>query len=558
MRILRLDLGTELGTVDLHPFVSIVHDLSPVQRQGLLDAVRSLASGSEPVPSGLVENNGVLTELPAEGIAGLGPFTTEDVVASVDAMAIDDADIPAIRAQLDQVRKQAQIDAVYVEEVRADLVPSALADVQRIKDHLAGVARPDAEQIEAEENIAAVRGALERVATIDPVLRETRPEVAGLIERWEQHRGLVAGAKDHLDALNRDIQKAEAELTRCLEALAEAKQRAVPVVLTSAEDSRLTDLSTESFDKKGRGRKRSEEEDAEMEALLAKVGQTTYANYVMYRLDPQPSAEHGALVQSAEMSVDNARTRADDARAVLANDDVAFDLKRDYDEIKDEARVHLGPMLPEDLGSALAGFVNETTNPEWLEGMSVLGNELLRAGADSAAIEEVAPEDLSQIAEQWLRNAHMDLDAMREGPNHSELEYALELAEARFTRHARAMSRIDRMEAKAAESNAKVADMTAQIARAESGESSQASVVETIRTVADRIRSEAGAAAPLVLDGDFSGMNDGEVEFLLTELEALTKEMQIIVVSNRPMAGQWAQGAGLRRALRSTMVVATI
>ena len=53
-------------------------------------------------------------------------------------------------------------------------------------------------------------------------------------------------------------------------------------------------------------------------------------------------------------------------------------------------------------------------------------------------------------------------------------------------------------------------------------------------------------------------MNDGEVEFLLTELEALTKEMQIIVVSNRPMAGQWAQGAGLRRALRSTMVVATI
>ncbi len=558
MRILRLDLGTELGTVDLHPFVSIVHDLTPQQRQGLLDAVRALASGTEPVPAGLVESNGALTELPAEGVAALGPFTTEDVVASVDSMSIAEVDIPAAEAELDQMRKQAQIDAVYVEEVRADLVPSALSDVQRIKDHLNGVARPDAKQEAAQDGIQSVQAALETASVVEPVLRETRPEVAGLIGRWEQHRALVGEAQGHLDGLNREIQKAEAELTRCIEALAEAKKQAVPVTLTPAEDARLTDLSTESMDKKGRGRKRTPEEDEETARLLAKVGQSTYSNYVMYRLDPQPSAEHQAMVQAAEMSVDRARTNADDARAVLANDDIAFDLKRDYDEIKDEARVHLGPMLPEDLGSALAGFVTETTNPEWLEAMSILGNELLRAGADPVAVEEVAPEDLPQVAEQWLRNAQMDLDALREGPAHSELQFALELAEARFNRHLRAMSRIDRMEAKAAESAARVVELTDSIARAQSGESGQSNVVDTIRTVADRIRTEAGAAAPLVLDGEFSGMDDGEVQFLLDELEVLTKEMQIIIVSSRSVAGDWASNAGLRRALRSTMVSAAV
>ncbi len=558
MRILRLDLGTELGTVDLHPFVSIVHGLTPSQRQGLLDAVRSLARGSEPVPAGLVESNGVLTELPSDGVSGLGPFTTEDVVASVDSMSIDPSEIPAKKAELDQVRKQAQIDAVYVEEVRADLVPSALSDVQRIKDHLNGVARPDAKQIQAEGSITAVQAALESASIVEPVLRETRPEVAGLIDRWEQHRGLVAEAKGHLDGLNREIQKAETELTRTIEALAEAKQKAVPVTLSPAEDSRLTDLSTESMDKKGRGRKRSDEETEEMERLLAKVGQNTYSNYVMYRLDPQPSAEHAALVQAAEMSVDRARSNADDARTVLANDDIAFDLKRDYDEIKDEARVHLGPMLPEDLGAALAGFVTETTNPEWLESMSVLGHELLAAGADPVAIEEVAPEDLPQVAEQWLRNAQMDLDSLRQGPAHSELEFALELAEARFNRHLRAMSRIDRMEATAAESSSRVAELSDQIARAEAGESGQAGIVQTIRQVADRIRTQAGAAAPLVLDGEFAGMEDSEVSFLLDELEILTKEMQIIVVSSRSVAGEWASNAGLRRALRSTMNPASV
>ena len=53
-------------------------------------------------------------------------------------------------------------------------------------------------------------------------------------------------------------------------------------------------------------------------------------------------------------------------------------------------------------------------------------------------------------------------------------------------------------------------------------------------------------------------MEDAEVTFLLDELEVLTKEMQIIVVSSRPVAGEWASNAGLRRALRSTMAPASV
>ena len=45
MRILRLDLGQALGTVDLHPFMSIVHGLDPERRTALTDSIRSLARG---------------------------------------------------------------------------------------------------------------------------------------------------------------------------------------------------------------------------------------------------------------------------------------------------------------------------------------------------------------------------------------------------------------------------------------------------------------------------------------------------------------------------------
>ena len=87
MRILRLDLGDGIGTVDLHPFISVLHDLDPLQANTLVSAVRGLVSGSGNRVRGLIENDGHLVELGELTGQSIGPLTTEDVLNICDAIS---------------------------------------------------------------------------------------------------------------------------------------------------------------------------------------------------------------------------------------------------------------------------------------------------------------------------------------------------------------------------------------------------------------------------------------------------------------------------------------
>lgn len=561
MRLLRLDLGSELGTVDLHPFMSQIHSLRPDQREALINAVRAITTGSRSLPFGLVEVDGQLTELQGEATAGIGPFTTEDVVLVVDDLVVGEFDLPGRVAELDQARKQAQIDAVYVEETRADLVPSALADVQRLKDKLEGREERDPAVVNAESRIETVARAVDAIRSVPAVIRETPPEVSGLVGRWDAYKASTEAAESHLAQMNQRILQAETALTQALEDQAEAKAAAVPVVLTAAEDARLTELSTESIDKRKRGRKNSDEEESEAEALLAKVGQETFASYVMYRMMPEPAPENVAALESATANVAAAKDDVEEARTALSADPTFVGLNAEFDGIKDEARGHLGMMLPDDLGGALEALVHEKENPEWVDLARHLVGELLSVGLEGSTIEAVDPVQLPDLADGWLKTARNELQMMIGGePDREQLQADLEQAEVRFQRHARAMSRIDQREAQAAASTDRVRDLEALIARAEGADAGVPTddLGAQVRRLADQVRADAGAAVPLLLDGDFTGLGDGEIINMLNSLEPMAQEVQLILLTERDVVNKWVGEVGLRRALQGTMVAAKV
>ena len=561
MRLLRLDLGQELGTVDLHPFMSQIHSLRPEQREALIAAVRAITTGSGDLPFGLVEVDGQLTELQGNLAPGIGPFTTEDVVLMVDDAVTGEFDLPGRIAELDQARKQAQIDAVYVEETRADLVPSALADLQRIKDTLEGRVERDPAVVKAEGRIESVSKSVEAIRAVNPIVRETPPEVSGLVGRWDAYKASTEAAESHLDQMNQRILNAETALTQAIEDHAHAKSMAVPVVLSPAEDARLTELSTESIDKRKRGRKNSDDEEAEAKALLAKVGQTTFASYVMYRMMPEPSAEHLQALELATAKVEASKAEVEESRAALSIDPTFVGLNAEFDGIKDEARGHLGMMLPEDLGGALEALVEEKENPEWVALARDLVGELLAVGIEGATIEAVDPFELPDLADGWLRTARNELQMLiGDEPNREQMLVDLERAEVRFQRHARAMSRIDRREAQAAASAERVMNLEALVARAEGADEGVPTedLGARVRRLADQVRSDAGAAVPLLLDGEFTGLGDAEIVNLLNSLEPMAQEVQLILLSERGVVNEWAREVGLRRALQGTMVTAAV
>lgn len=558
MRILRLDLGLNLGTVDLHPFVSIIHGLNGPQRSALTEAVRALANGSEPPPAGLVEADGRLLELPDAGVAGLGPFTTEDVVVALDGGKISPVDLPGCIAELDQVMRKAQIDAVYVEEVRADLRPSALAELQVVKDKLAGANAVNPQIEEAEATIEKLEGAMNKIAAIDPIIRESRDEVTPAVEKWEAYQAAKSEAAEHLGSLENLIKAAESTLAQAIARQAEVEKIAVPVLLSRADDDRLEELLGDAMGSGKRSKKHSAEDDAEADALLAKVGQSTYAGYLMYRVSPQLTTEHIEMKKQAASAVDQARNRTEEARTALEMDPVAYGLTAEHEAVKAEARIHLGPMLPDDLGKAMSALVNERDNPDWLDALDVLGDLLIMLNVDVPIVHELAPEGLIEMAQQMAQESKQEIADIEAKLAPEDLDAALVKAEARFKRHVRAMARIDRMEATASGSSARVEELQAMIAGAGSN-APQSGVKDLglrIAGLAERIRAEAGAPAPLLMLGEFDGLDSSEIKGLMSELEPLARDIQLIFVSDNSAAASWARDAGLRRALNGTTSVA--
>ena len=142
MRLLRFDFRDDFSSVDLHPLITVVSGLEPAHQRQLFEAVRRLSSGSTVGLRGLVEHQGLLVELDAGTGDPLGSVSTEaPVLIYVDGVAVQSCEV-GLQAEIDQLERQAAIDAVAVEEIRADLDLAVRAKVLGLR-RLADPKAPD-------------------------------------------------------------------------------------------------------------------------------------------------------------------------------------------------------------------------------------------------------------------------------------------------------------------------------------------------------------------------------------------------------------------------------
>ncbi len=546
MRILRLDFGPDIGSADLHPFVSVVHGLDEARSSRLVSAIRALVTGAGPGLAGLVEHNGHLVDITGENLGEIGPFTTEDVVLHTNRFTGGAESLPQMIAELDQLAAAAEIDSVWVEEVRADLVPSAAARVQRLRDQIDGL-EVETIDVELQARRAEVRAAIAAVDATPQIITESPEGIAELIERWAELQAAESRSRNHLDVIAGRVQAAEASLADSLRFLSDAEADAKPVLLSDEDEDRLEELCHPRVERRFRPRERSAETEAEIAALLAKVNQTSYSGYAMYRLMPTAPEDKLEVVSAAEDQVAMAQIEVEDARRALASDQTVNDLAEMADRIKDEARAFFGPMLPADLGRALQEHVVETPNPDWFEAVKVLYDTLV--AQDVEVPDDLDPERLAIWADSWLMEQEkVDAAANRVDP--AVLQTDLEIAEKALDRHARAMARIDRLEAKASESRLRVGELRRRVARIKAGESSSIeSVFDGITELAERVRQNSGVSIPVVIKGNFGELADTEVTALLDRIEPLAQSVQIVVMTDRNAAATWARAVGVRRAL---------
>ena len=548
MRLLRLDLGGQSGSLNLHPFLTVMQRRGVDDRQPVISAARALANGDGSGVHGLVETEKGLVELTGSPPEDLRcPLTTEDIVLDTDAAAAGSAPVHAIHAELDQLRRRASIDAVAVEMIRADLDPAAAARLQHLRSYKAG----DSEALmdpQIVANLARVAHALSAVGEQPPTLIESAPGMRELIEEWRAYVAKRDSYAEHTAGLAQRIADATTEVKAAEIALISAEGDCQPVIWSAAEEARLDELANPPAEKRGRKRprERTEEEEAEITDILARVGLPTFTAYAMHRLNPQAPPDKQAALHAATAAVARAQADLEEAKGALSLDPITRDLEFDKAAIAEKAVRHLGAVLPEDLGPALEAQITERENPLWIEGLRKLYDAMVDVG--SGIPENMAPEDLPQWAEEWIELTEA---AAREaaGIAPDDIDDQLNAAEDALGRHARAMGRIDQMEAAAEQTARKAQQLEMQISRAEQPTRAGASeALDNLLPQLERINASAGSSVPVVLSGQFGQLTDDEVEDLLFSLEAFTQHFQLIVVTERERAQSWASGVGLERA----------
>ena len=551
MRLLRLDLGQGQLAVDLHPFVTILRHLEPPERAAVLDAVRRLAQGSTAGTRGLVEQDGIMVELDGRGDDRLNAITSVDVVVGPDGDRSVTLNPVALQALVDQYERKAEIDAVMVEEIRADLDPAARFRLAAVEAELAPVDEATVARRAAER--ARVEEILTVVASLDPILREAPPGVAELRDRWRLHAEHTRVAEGHLSGLNAAIDAAEQRLVQAEAALTAAEAAATPVLLTRDEESRLEMLSFPGMDESRKGRWRKQlrpEEETEKQALLDKVGLESWTAYNVYRMDPTPPQDRLDAAAGARRARDDAQAELDKATVALASDPVQAELTRELEAIRDEARTHLGPVLPLDLDEALSELVIERDNPDYQAAVRRLDQALdeLLGPARSAGTVAPGPVAVLTRAGEWLRS----LDN-QQGPDLKALERARRRASDDIQRHDRALARIDRAEAAALASSLELARLRRLLAGLRDGSSSSAeSILARLEPMVARIRAEVDGSLPIVVLDPLAGLADEEeATTVLRGLALLAEQVQILVISDSDLCLRWATAAGLDRAMVS-------
>lgn len=549
MRLLRLDLGGQSGSLNLHPFLTVMQRRGVDDRQPVINAARSLANGDGSGVYGLVETPQGLIELEGSASPALRcPVTTEDIVIDTDDVAGGDTAPSALQAELDQLQRRATIDAVAVEMIRADLDPAAAARLQHLRTYLAGESGEMMDpRVVAKLN--AVAHALSTVMEQPPTLIESAAGMDDLIDQWRTYDALRRKHASHVTKLETRIEDAIAAVEAAEFDLAAARADAKPIVLPAEDERRLDDLANPIVEKRGkkRPRDRTAAEDAELEVLLAKVGVPTYTAYAMHRLNPQAPPDKQAALHAASAALARCQAELEEARAQRSLDPIIRELEYDRAAVAEAAKPHLGEVLPEDLGAALETHVIERENPLWIEGLKKLYDALAAVGAGIP--QNMEPGDLCQWAEEWIEITERTARE-KAGIAPDDIEDQIASAEKALERHAKAMARIDQMEA-AAEHTARTAQrLQLQIARSQQpGRATAAEALDNLLPHLERINASAGTSSvPVVLTGHFGQLTDDEVEDLLFSLEAFTEHFQLIVVTERSRALSWATEVGLERA----------
>ena len=560
MRFLRLDFGDDLHSLDLHPLVTVVSGLSIQHQRQLFASVRRFASGRTAGVRGLIEHGGELVDLDGRDNDRLdATTTTADVVVYVDGA--DPANrLVGLQAEIDQWERQAAIAAVVVEEIRADLDPSLkakVAELRRTVDPMGAGGNDLSEASTQQVRYVAARAAYEQVLATERYVRHVDPTVADLIEQWERYEHLRRENEDHLVALEADVERAKETVKKAKARLAEAEAAAKPVLLTAQEEARLEALAElDSSGGKGWRRKGlTVEEQNEQQQLLDKVGVKSWTEYWVFRTAPTASAERQAAVADAEKELDLALERQQRVEQVAASDRVYLELDVSLNRIKKEATEHLGAVVPNDLGAALMGLVTEVESPEWLAALNELRDVL--ASNDLRPPYGYEPDEILGWTASWLeaearlQESGNPEDATRSPEEIDELKQELARAEDRLLRHRRAVIRIERAEkaAQAAEDRLERLQLQMTDRQNRSGPATADDVIGFVRPVVERITREAGCSLPVVVTGSMPDLDGREMEILMSELEKVAEQVQIIVVTNRTEVTNWASEVGLRRAV---------
>ncbi|MFV0257073.1 MAG: hypothetical protein ACK5PP_01310 [Acidimicrobiales bacterium] len=552
MRLLRLELGPDGTVLDLHPFVTVCAGLDPAHRQQLAETIGQLAAGSTAGIRGLIEHEGVLLELDGTTVAPLGP--PPDGFRCVLGRPTGAGDAMAAELEVATLRRRAEIAAVMVEEIRADLDPGARWRLTAVEANLA-----ESSDLATYRAVTSqVRHALDAVAAVPPTVSETEPAVADLQRRWVDHEARSADAAAHLESLKRLVVAAEQRLTAAEAAVTEASAAAAPILLSRAEEARLEALAFPE-DSGGRRRRRREPtaaETAEMQELLGRVGVNSYTEYTMYRTGPKVSPAAQQALELAQRIRDEAAEALVEAWAATENDPVTAEMTAEASVLRDEARLHLGPMLPSDLGGALRQLSVEHENPEYRERIGRLAALLDALGSRAGTTGDGggSPAEVLTRTRTWL--------AQRRDPDAQVLAAAHE-ARARLMaalhRHQRAVAAIapaeDRAVAAALELAQAEERLAALVTPAE--RPSARRLVNAAVDVMERLDPVGDGPRPVVVFDPLAGLDNTEAVGVLEELAGLTNRVQLILVSDRPVAAVWARHAGLERALLTGSQTAT-
>lgn len=552
MRILRLDLSSG-QSVDLHPFVTVLSGLDEASRVELQDAIRTIARGSTAGIRGLVQNQGLLVELDGLGHDRLSALTSANVIIDGERVG---ADTSWLQAEVDQQQRRAEIAAVMVEELRADIDPSARARVAAIEARLAPA---DDEQAKARiERIERVSTALAALTETEQLLVESPPGVAELQQALAANDVRLADADKHFGRLNHDIEQALEAVASARGNLEAAQAAAKPILLTREEEARLELLSYPATDDSRRGKWRKNlrrEEKEEMNSLLRKVGVESYTAYTVYRASPTApqeriDAEAAAAKKLAEMErqLRSAEHRRDE-------DSLYQELTATTKSLREQAREFLGMMLPADVVQALDALTVESENPDWHEAAHHLVSVLSecvdepthRASAEPNAIAEV--EAAVARAEAWLATNRIDRGGEADV---EELRRELDREKGVLDRHQRALGRIGRAEAAAVEAALGLAQLQEQLtAQAPERADSIDGLLASIEPIATQVRLEARGSLPIALIGGFAGLDDEDITILMPRLSELSEGLQIVVVTERTSVIDWVAQVGLDRAMVS-------